>query len=277
MIRVTPDMALQVEPFLRANAASVMFPLNNLVRYGLDGSDGYAPRMWRNEHGEITDILSITKDGMVMPFLPSGDYEAASKAIAGRTVIGVIGPAAAARGIQTSLGLRDIQTELDADEAHFSLSLKDMSVPHGDTRIVPSSEDTRDVLTGWLIDYHVSILGMTPQAAAKAVPDRITQEIRENRRVILMDGDTPLSTTAFNAALPDIVQVGGVYTPPQLRGQGHARRAVALHLAQAHADGVRTATLFANHPSAIAAYRAVGFKQIGDWVLCIFKTPQVAP
>lgn len=73
------------------------------------------------------------------------------------------------------------------------------------------------------------------------------------------------------------VKVGAVYTPPALRGKGHARRAVALHLAQVRATGACRATLFASAPSAIAAYKTVGFKQIGDWVLAIFKTPQVAP
>ncbi|WP_044042988.1 GNAT family N-acetyltransferase [Octadecabacter antarcticus] len=57
------------------------------------------------------------------------------------------------------------------------------------------------------------------------------------------------------------VQIGAVYTPPAQRGKGHARRA----------------PLFASNPPAIAAYKAVELTQIGDWVLAIFKTPQVAP
>lgn len=37
----------------------------------------------------------------------------------------------------------------------------------------------------------------------------------------------PVSLSAFNASLPDIVQLVGIYTPPELRGRGYAQRAVA--------------------------------------------------
>ncbi len=92
-----------------------------------------------------------------------------------------------------------------------------------------------------------------------------------------MDGDTPLAMTGFNARLPDIVQVGGVYTPPDLRGRGHARRAVALHLAAARDAGIRRATLFSGSDMASRAYRSIGFRQIGDWTLLIFRNKEVAP
>jgi GNAT superfamily N-acetyltransferase len=166
-----------------------MFTLINLTRFGLNGIDNLAPRMWRNGDGAPTDILSVTKAGMVMPYLPSSDFD----------------------------------------------------------------------------------------AAADAVTDRISREMAEYHREILMDGDTPVAATAFNAALPQIVRIGAVYTPPALRGKGYARRAVALHLKQARTTGVRRATLFASAQNAIAAYTAVGFRQIGEWVLAIFKTPQVVP
>ena len=188
-VRITPPDVQQVAAFPRDRSDYVKFPLNNPTRFGLDGIDNLAPRMWRNGDGALSDVLSVTKTGMVMPYLPSGDFD----------------------------------------------------------------------------------------AAADAVPDRISREMAENHREILMDGDTPVAATTFNAALPQIVQIGAVYTPPALRGKGHARRAVALHLEQARTTGVRRATLFASAQNAIAAYTAVGFRQIGDWVLAIFKTPQVVP
>jgi ribosomal protein S18 acetylase RimI-like enzyme len=188
-VRVTPHDVQQVEAFLRDRSDYVMFPLNNLTRFGLDGIDNLAPRMWRNGDGALSDILSVTKVGMVMPYMPSRDFGAAAAALSGRSLIGIIGPKQAVRGTQAALGLATADMELDADEMHF----------------------------------------------------------------------------------------GAVYTPPALRGKGHARRAVALHLAQARNNGVRRATLFASAQNAIAAYTPVGFKKIGEWVLAIFKTPQVVP
>ncbi len=186
-VRVTPHDVQQVAAFLNDRSDYVMFPLNNLTRFGLNGIDNLAPRMWRNGDGALSDDLSVTKTGMVMPYLPSADFD----------------------------------------------------------------------------------------AAADAVPDRISREMAENHREILIDGDTPVAATTFNAALPQIVQISAVYTSPALRDKGHARRAVALHLEQARTTGVRRATLFASAQNAIAGYAAVGFKHIGDWVLAIFKTPQV--
>jgi predicted GNAT family acetyltransferase len=85
-----------------------------------------------------------------------------------------------------------------------------------------------------------------------------------------MEGDVPLAMTSLHADLPRIMQVGGVYTPPDLRNKGHARRAVGLHLAQARAAGVGQATLFAAGPAAVRAYQALGFRRVGLWTLCLF-------
>ena len=71
----------------------------------------------------------------------------------------------------------------------------------------------------------------------------------------------------------DLVQIGGVYTPPGLRGQGHARRAVALHREEARAEGIRTAILFASGAAACRAYEAIGFERIGSYALSILRKP----
>jgi predicted GNAT family acetyltransferase len=69
--------------------------------------------------------------------------------------------------------------------------------------------------------------------------------------------------------LPDVVQVGGVYTPPALRGKGHARLALALHLAEARGKGVGRAILYAFSEPAARAYRAIGFQARQD--ACAFS------
>ena len=73
--------------------------------------------------------------------------------------------------------------------------------------------------------------------------------------------------TAFSAVLPDMVQVGGVFTPVERRGRGYGRAVVAGSLLDARADGVVEAILFTeaeNHP-AQRAYEALGFERIGDY------------
>jgi predicted GNAT family acetyltransferase len=77
----------------------------------------------------------------------------------------------------------------------------------------------------------------------------------------------------FNATLPEIVQIGGVYTPAALRGKGYARRAVALHLAEARAAGVARAVLFAANDAAARAYQAIGFRRADPFTLFLLATP----
>lgn len=275
--RATPSDVPAIKQYLGTHARFAMFPLSNLETCGLDGDDPLSPRMWINKTGPLSDVLSMTKAGMILPYLPNGAYEDAAVAVSGRTVLGTIGPAAMARGMQKDLGLLDAATELDADETHFALDLNTLSIPDGDTQLVPLRADHERFVLPWMMHYHVSTLHMPPQNAETAVPIRFARDLEDGRRVILERDGAPVSTTAFNAVLPKIVQIGGVYTPPAHRGRGFARRAVALHLELARQSGVQEATLFANDPAALSAYQAIGFKKIGEWVLCILKAPAVAP
>ena len=89
---------------------------------------------------------------------------------------------------------------------------------------------------------------------------------------VVVIGDTIVSTTAFNATLPEVVQIGGVYTPPNLRGRGYAQAAVAGSLLFARQQGVKRAVLFADkdHPTSTLAYRKIGFVDGGDYALVMF-------
>jgi predicted GNAT family acetyltransferase len=82
--------------------------------------------------------------------------------------------------------------------------------------------------------------------------------------------------TGFNAILPEAVMIGGVYTPKYLRGRGFARAALALHLAEARSKGVKRAVLSAANAIAAKTYTAIGFQQIGDFMIVLYDTPQTS-
>lgn len=92
---------------------------------------------------------------------------------------------------------------------------------------------------------------------------------------ILEAGGQPVATTSFNARLPEIVQVGGVYTPPEWRNRGYARAAVAASLLAARAEGVRRAILFTGQERwpARRAYEAIGFRPVGDYYIALLHGP----
>lgn len=70
--------------------------------------------------------------------------------------------------------------------------------------------------------------------------------------------------------------IGGVYTPAHLRGRGYAKVALALHLQDAHVQGVKRAVLSAANSSAAKAYTAIGFREVGELMIVIYTIPQVA-
>jgi predicted GNAT family acetyltransferase len=61
-----------------------------------------------------------------------------------------------------------------------------------------------------------------------------------------------------------------VYTPPELRGRGFARAAVAASLLEARAEGAARAVLFTSSGAAARAYEALGFVRAGSFGLVLF-------
>ena len=267
MIRARPEDWPEIEAFLTPRADYAMFPLKNARLYGFDGNDPYSLRVWiaRDALGGISDVLSMSKKGMFMPYLPSGNFGAAAKAISGRSAEGIIGPRDHARGLKEALGLAHVPVTLDDDDPHFSLDLDDLAIPEGKGELLTLAAADPETMIRWSIDYSIEAVQLAPARAEADGRQAYHNYIkRDSHRVLMVDGQ-PVATTGINARLPDIVQVGGVYTPPPLRGCGYARRAVALHMAEARAAGASKATLFAGSEMAARAYEAIGFRRIGDW------------
>src|SRR5207302_836575 len=135
------------------------------------------------------------------------------------------------------------------------------------------AEHELGVLARWRASFSVEALraadGLDLRRASQA--DVLLQHARAADWV-LVRGETPVAYALFNAMLPDIVQIGGVWTPPEFRGRGYARSVVAGSLVAAGKQGVRRAVLFADpsNAAARAAYLAIGFAIVGDYGLVLF-------
>jgi GNAT superfamily N-acetyltransferase len=262
----------RIEAFLRVRAVTSMFPLSNLARHGMDGDHGRSMSFWVAEDAQgITDIIAQTREGLVMPSCDTAPWEDAASALHGREAIGVIGAREQSRPLIAALGLADAEAELDEDEPHFALTLADLVVPDGPGDLVPMSSVDRALMVDWRRRYCEEVLGAPAVTSRQRAEADIAGYLEADSHRVLVGPDGPICATGFNAATPDIVQIGGVYTPKELRGRGYARRAVALHLAEAREAGVASATLFASGASAVAAYEAIGFRRIGDWTIFITK------
>jgi uncharacterized protein len=124
-----------------------------------------------------------------------------------------------------------------------------------------------ELLAEWSVAYQVEALG---QIESQKLRDESHQTLERRQadesHFCLVRGEIPVAYCTFNARLPDIVQIGGVWTPPELRGNGYAKSVVAGALVYARLQGVTQAVLFTspNNIPAQSAYRAIGFQATGE-------------
>ncbi len=224
-------------------------------------------------------VIALTRGGMIQSLLAPGcDLSQLRTTLAGQTLSGAVGPAASTRPVLRALDLAETPARLDEDEPGFALDLLQLHFPTAPrTTLIPASMASRDLLIAWRAAATVETQGMPPDLApVRAAGDVDGWRAADSHRVLLVDNQ-PVALTGFNARLPEIVQVGGVYTPPDLRNRGHARTAVALHLAEARATGATRAVLFAATPAAVRAYRSIGFQPAADFSLVLFRNPVTLP
>jgi predicted GNAT family acetyltransferase len=264
-----------IEAFLARHQATSMFPLSNLRNHGMSGGHPRACTFYfAKDAGEITDVVTITDEGIVFPQCPNGNWQAAAKALSGQAVKGCLGAADQIAGLRSAIRLTH-KAQLDVVEPFYQLQLDALVMPQSrDYKLVSLLEVSRALLHDWRAAYATESLAIPGEdAMAQAERDIKSYIAADSHRVLLSD-DTPVAMTGFNAMLPEIVQIGGVYTPPALRSRGYARAAIALHLAQARTQGVKEAVLFAANPSAERAYEAVGFQRDGSFAIALYESPQ---
>lgn len=269
-----------VEAFLARHAETSMFLRANLRAFGLDDREApNATAYWLANGGQIAAVIGISNAGYVMiqaPGAPRALFDAFASEIAGRDVLGLTGVPDQVEEAKRALGIDGADFGLDDPEPLYRLGLDDLCVPPGPGDIRAPGSGDRDLVYTWTRAYSAELHMSTPDQLDEEARGRTDRAIASGDvRILEIDG-VPVAMTAINARLPDMVQIGGVFTPPELRRRGHARRAVALHMAEAGAEGVRTAILFASGPAACRAYQAIGFERIGAFTLSILKDPIIA-
>lgn len=281
----------ELERFLAPLADSSMFLRSNVRAAGLidDGRPlgGTYVAAWREDPGSgseaaIVGVAAHAGMGNLVLQAPEALPELARAAVAAsrRPLHGLVGPWDQVLAARTALGLDDQEAELVSRDILFALDLEDLVVPaaleRGEVRLRPAREADLGLLARWRAAYSVEILGAV---ASPELDLRSRAEMRETfdrgHAFVLEDRNgRSVACTAWNAVLPDSVQVGGVFTPPALRCRGHARAAVAGQLQRARADGASRAILFTGEDNhAQRPYRAIGFEAVGDYGLVLFSRP----
>jgi RimJ/RimL family protein N-acetyltransferase len=270
----------QLDAFLLKHRDTSIFLRSNLARSGLQ----FQPKPFHAHYvGEfsgltLTGVAAHCWNGMLLVQAADhiGELVRACVGYSGRKVSGFCGPLEQVREAQVALDLADAPTAMNEDEWLYGLDLAKITVPEilerGVVTARPPRPEERDLLCAWRLAYDIETLGSTDSLETRERSSRaLDQQVAEGNAWIALEAGHPVSLSAFNAALPDIVQLGGIYTPPELRGRSYAKAAVAASLLAARERGVSRAVLFTSNPSAARSYEAVGFRRLGDFGLVLLR------
>lgn len=280
MIRpLGPGDEQQLETFLVRHADFSMFLRANSRAAGLvyRGQPLQAEYVAAFDGDQIVAVAAHCWNGMVLVQAPVDIAAVARAAVAqsGRPVAGLSGPAEQVGAARTALGLDDRPAPKFGREELFALDLADLVVPQplADGRWIcrhPRSDEL-EFLVDWRVDFAREALQFPDSPTLRGECERELALVYERGSNWVLEDGGLVSYSAFNARLPDIVQIGGVWTPRELRGRGYGRAVVAGSLVEVRELGVRRAVLFAEREDAKRAYTSIGFRVVGEYGLILFS------
>lgn len=282
--RLGPGDEEEVRRFLLPRVDSSLFLLGNLRAAGLRDSGATYSGTWFGafDGGALAGVAAHCWNGVLLLQAPRALAELASAAVSasGRPLAGLSGPRGQVVEARRALGLDTAKAALDHEAELFSLDLAALEVPpalaRGEVACGPPGPSEVPRLVEWRVAYAVETLGARDGDGLRSTSaGEVGRLCADGNAFVLRADGEPVAFSGFNARLPEVVQVGGVFTPPELRGRGHGRAVVAGSLLAARADGVGRAVLFTereNH-AARRAYQALGFRVVGDYGMVLLETP----
>jgi ribosomal protein S18 acetylase RimI-like enzyme len=197
-----------------------------------------------------------------------------------RPIKGLIGPDDQVGLAKELLNIEEANIQVGETEKLYSLNLADLIVPDAlnSGQVQGRQIESRDVdlVTQWRIAYSIEALKEkdTPQLR-ESCHAAIERSLKEQNTWILEEQAKPVACSSFNTGIKEAVQVGGVWTPPELRRRGYGRCVVAASLLDARSEGVEKAILFTPNSNIAAqkAYTALGFQYIGDYCIVLLQSP----
>ena len=277
-----PGDEAALEAFLLPRIASSMFLLGNMRHSGLiDGGEPYEGTYVAAFEGErITSVVAHYWNGNLVTQAQghlSELWRAAVKA-SGREIRGILGQDDQVSALMDELHIDDADVQMDETENLYRLDLDQLVVPEplSKGRVVGRRIQPRDldVVTEYRARFCIETLGDEDNADLRVqCRASVERHMQEGTAWILEFDGVPVSISAFNTAMKEAVQIGGVWTPPELRRRGYARAVVATSLLDARAGGARLAILFTGRKNVAAqkAYQALGFGHTGDYRILLLR------
>jgi predicted GNAT family acetyltransferase len=273
-----------LESFLLPQVATSMFLIGNMRAAGLvDRGQAYEGTYAAAFEGQqIVAAVAHYWNGNLVTQAPAhvdALWRAAVEA-SQRPIWGLIGPEDQVSMVKDALSMGEAAIQLDETERLYRLALDELIVPAALTRdeVRGRRIESRDLemVAEWRVAYGVETLGETDSPELRRQARAGTRRLMEEGCTWVLEAQgKPVATTSFNTAIQEAVQVGGVWTPPELRSRGYGRAAVAASLLDARAGGAETAILFTGRGNLPAqrAYESLGFRPLTAYRLVLWRLP----
>jgi GNAT superfamily N-acetyltransferase len=271
-----------VEAFLARHADASMILRSNLRAAGLRDQGETLEATWAGafDGDALVGVAAHAWNENLVLQAPCELAELVRHAVraSGRPLRGILGAWQQVTAARAALGHDAAPARFTSHDDLFALDLAHLVVPdalaRGSVRIRVATDADRALLARWRSAYRIELLGHPaddPDVDASSAAE-IEPLLRADGCFLLECAGEPVAFSAFNARLPDCVQVGGVFTPPALRGRGHARAVVAGSLRLARERGASRSILFTGKDNQFArrAYLALGYRIVGDYGLIFF-------
>ncbi len=193
----------------------------------------------------------------------------------GRRCSSIVGPAEAVLGIWDLLRPTWSQPR-DVRGDQPSLSITSQPLVPADPLVRRSDSQDFEILFPASVAMFTEEVGYSPTVAGAAYESRVRELIDRGRSFVRIEEGPQGPRVVFKAELGavslGVAQVQGVWVPPDLRGRGIATAGVAAVVRTALAEVAPTVSLYVNsyNLAALAAYRKVGFREVGTYATVLF-------
>ena len=271
-----------LQAFLRTRNDTTMFMQSNLAQAGIEdkGERFHVTYAGVFEGEELVGALGHAWNGLLLVEARVGLIDAIDAALRAskRGVKGFSGPLDQVQAARSYLCLDEAEARLDSDEVLYALDLEALRVPprlaDGSVSARRATEADLPVLLPWGRAYNIEAVDASPGPELDAkVRESMGSGLEQRTVWIAFEGDVPVAMTRFNAIMPHAVQIGGVYTPPELRSRGYAGCAVAQSLLDARSEGVERSILFTEEHNTPArrCYYGLGYEPIGAFGIVLLR------
>lgn len=180
--------------------------------------------------------------------------------------------------VLTSLGIPATAYNARHNDGLFQLDLMKLKLPtlldRPNYKVRHAEKDDFELIVDWRVAFNVEALGAK---LGDSLRDRARSEISrrlEARELYLLEQhNIPVSLCGAGGFIEEMIIVGPVWTPPELRNRGYGKAvtAGALKILKNDHPLLKQATLFAVRPDAIRLYENLGFIRTADWGLVPIK------